>query len=376
LIDQRSASRSTFFLLTLLFSVGCATTASRSTTSATLDRIVERYHQDEKFSGTVLVGRGAEVIYRRAIGFADEEWRVPIRMDTRFRIGSLTKQYTGAMVLEAAKSGALDLDAPLSRYLPDQPRTAADSVTLRHLLTHTSGIPDFVRRPDIMEIVMHSVTPAELSSKYCSGPLEFTPGSQFKYSNCGYLLLGDVLQRVKGKSYAEMLEQLVARAEMHDTGFAGPREIVPQHAAAYVREKSRWQKAPYIDWSVAYSSGGVYSTVEDLWRWRNALVHSTLFPSDMSRELFDSASFGYSFGWHSSVTDREHLKKFLSTDYDTVPPLPSMKLRLLSHSGDLPGFHSSMTIFLDGSLTLILLDNHDSSALPAIAAELIDALSQ
>ena len=348
--------------------------ASAGPSSGRFDALVTGYHAADRFSGAVLVGDRETVVYEKAFGLADEAWNVPNTLDTKFQIGSLTKQFTGTLLLELVEKGRLDLDRPLADYLPDYRADVARAVTLRQLLGHSAGVPDFVRRPDILELLKRPATPAEVVKDDCSGALEFTPGERFKYSNCGYLILGAVYERVAGESYSDGLHRLVARAGLADTGLAGPREVVPRLATAYVSEAGRRLKAPYIEWSVAFSSGAVYSTVHDLWRWRNALLGRRATVTG-ARSLFELRPFGYSFGWHVGATDREHLQKFLQSDYDAEPAPKNAPLRLASHSGDLPGFHSCMTVALDGSWTVILLDNHDSQWLPRLAAEILDALA-
>jgi hypothetical protein len=169
---------------------------------------------------------------------------------------------------------------------------------------------------------------------------------------------------------------MTARARLQDTGISGPRSIVPHHATAYVTEQGEHVEAPYIEWSVAFSSGAVYSTVLDLWRWRGALLDGRALGPGADHELFAPRPFGNSYGWHVGRTDLQHLRKFLASDYDAEPPPPSANLLLAAHSGDLPGFHSSMTIFFDHSWTVILLDNHDSKHLPEIATAIITALAK
>jgi len=164
----------------------------------------------------------------------------------------LTKQFTAALVLELAQKGRLNLDATLSVYLPEYRRDVGDAVTIRQLLGHSAGVPDLVHRSDIMQIVKEPATPQEVISKYCSNAIEFTPSTQFKYSNCGYLILGALYERVTGETYADGLRRLTARAGLTDTGISGPRAIVPRLATAYVVENGQQIKAPYIDWSVAF----------------------------------------------------------------------------------------------------------------------------
>jgi CubicO group peptidase (beta-lactamase class C family) len=357
----------------LLAAILCSCTGA-SSSKHKIAQILLQYHGHGRFSGSALVGYGDTVVYEGAFGYADETWKVPNTPLTRFQIGSLTKQFTAALILQLAQQDQIDLDATLSAYLPDYRRDVADAVTIRQLLGHSAGVPDFVHRSDIMQIVKESATPQEVISKYCSSALEFTPGTQFKYSNCGYLILGALYERVTGETYADGLRRLTVRASLTDTGISGPRAIVPRLATAYVVENGQQIKAPYIDWSVAFSSGAVYSTVRDLWRWRREWLAGRVLGEEATKEVFAIRPFGYSFGWHVGRTSQAQLRTFLASDYDAQPATKSANLLLASHSGDLAGFHSCMTLFLDGTWTVILLDNHDSKSLPSLAAEIINAL--
>jgi CubicO group peptidase (beta-lactamase class C family) len=356
-----------------LTAILCSCTGASSSKNK-IAQILLQYHRNGKFSGSALVGYGDADVYEGAFGLADETWKIANTPATRFQIGSLTKQFTAALVLELAQQGRINLDATLSVYLPEYRRDVADAVTIRQLLGHSAGVPDLVHRSDIMRILKEPATPQEVISKYCSNALEFTPGTQFKYSNCGYLILGALYERVTGETYADGLRRLTARAGLTDTGISGPHAIVPRLATAYVFENGQQIKAPYIDWSVAFSSGAVYSTVRDLWRWRGELLAGRVLGNKATNEIFAIRPFGYSFGWHVGRTNPTQLRTFLASDYDAQPAPDSANLLLASHSGDLPGFHSCMTVFPDRTWTVILLDNHDSKSLPNLAAEIINAL--
>jgi CubicO group peptidase (beta-lactamase class C family) len=337
-------------------------------------KVLLQYHREGKFSGAALVGYGDAIVYEGAFGFADETWKIANAPTTRFQIGSLTKQFTAALILKLAQDGRINLDGTLATCLPNYRRDVAETVTIRQLLGHSAGIADLVHRPDIMQIVKEPLTPTEVVSKYCSNALEFAPGTQFKYSNCGYLILGGLYEQIAGESYADGLRRLTARAGLTNTGINGPRAVVPRLATAYVIENGQQTKAPYIDWSVSFASGGVYSTVRDLWRWRGEVVNGRLLGAAATKEIFAMRPFGYSFGWHVGRTSRDQLRRFLASDYDAQPVPNNANLLLASHSGDLPGFHSCMTVFLDNSWTIILLDNHDSKSLPNLAADIIGEL--
>ncbi|MGH7983748.1 MAG: serine hydrolase domain-containing protein [Candidatus Udaeobacter sp.] len=372
----RSRSAATVFKAAgtgFLSAILCSCTGASSSKNK-IEQILQQYHRNGKFSGSALVGYRDTVVYQGAFGLADETWKIANTPATRFQIGSLTKQFTAALILELAQQGRLNLDATLSIYLPEYRRDVADAVTIRELLGHSAGVPDFVHRSDIMQIVKEPATPQEVISNYCSDALEFTPGTQFKYSNCGYLILGALYQQVTGETYADGLRRLTTRAGVTDTDISGPRAIVPRLATAYVFENGQQIKAPYIDWSVAFSSGAVYSTVQDLWRWRGELLAGRVLGEKGTKEIFALRPFGYSFGWHVGRTNQAQLRTFLASDYDAQPAPDSADLLLASHSGDLPGFHSCMTLFLDRTWTVILLDNHDNKSLPNLAAEIINAL--
>jgi CubicO group peptidase (beta-lactamase class C family) len=372
----RSRSAATVFKAAgagLLTAILCSCTGASSSKNK-IAQILLQYHRNGNFSGSALVGYEDTVVYEGALGLADETWKIANTPATRFQIGSLTKQFTAALILDLAQQGRLNLDAALSVYLPAYRRDVADAVTIRQLLGHSAGVPDLVHRSDIMRILKEPATPQEVISKYCSNALEFTPGAQFKYSNCGYLILGALYERVTGETYADGLRRLTARAGLTDTGISGPRAIVPRLATAYVVENGQQIKAPYIDWSVAFSSGAMYSTVRNLWRWRGELLAGRVLGEKATNEIFAIRPFGYSFGWHVGRASPTQLRTFLASDYDAQPPTKSANLLLASHSGDLPGFHSCMTLFLDRTWTVILLDNHDSKSLPNLAAEIINAL--
>jgi CubicO group peptidase (beta-lactamase class C family) len=357
------------FLATVLYSCTGASLSQHK-----IAQILLQYHRGGKFTGSALVGYHDTIVYEGAFGYADETWKIANTPATRFQIGSLTKQFTAALILELAQQGRIDLEASLSTYLPNYRPDVADAVTIRQLLGHSAGVPDFVHRSDIMQIVKEPATPQEVISKYCSNALEFAPGTQFKYSNCGYLILGALYEQVTDVTYADGLRRLTTRVGLTDTGISGPRAIVPRLATAYVVENGQQIKAPYIDWSVAFSSGAVYSTVRDLWRWRNELLSGRVLGGGAVKEIFAIRPVGYSLGWHVGRTSPTQLRAFLASDYDAQPASNTSNLLLASHSGDLPGFHSCMTLFLDGTWTVILLDNHDSKSLPNLAAEIINAV--
>jgi CubicO group peptidase (beta-lactamase class C family) len=202
----------------LLETILCSCT-SASSARHEIDQILLRYHRESKFSGAALIGHGDATIYDGALGLADETWRIANTPATHFQIGSLTKQFTAALIVQVAEAGRINLDGTLLTYLPNYRRDVGEAVTIRQLLGHSAGIPDFVRRPDIMQIVKEPLTPNELVTKYCSQPLEFGPGTQFTYSNCGYLISGALYEQIAGHYYAAVDEGSV---KLSNTSFSWP----------------------------------------------------------------------------------------------------------------------------------------------------------
>lgn len=179
------------------------------------------YHEYGLFNGCELVTERGKVIYKRGHGEANMEWHIPNAPSTRFRLGSITKQFTSLVIMQLVEEGRIELDASMSKYLRDYRRDTGERVTVHHLLTHTSGIPSHTSEPGFRHNVSRDAhKPHEFVEEHCSGDLEFEPGSEFRYNNSGYLLLGVIIEKVTGQSYEEALRRRVFdRLEMQSTGY-------------------------------------------------------------------------------------------------------------------------------------------------------------
>jgi CubicO group peptidase (beta-lactamase class C family) len=198
------------------------------------DRVAQTYAKDHSFMGTVLVARGDKIFFSKGYGFANLEWRIPNDPTTKFRIGSITKQFTSAAILLLEERGKLAIDDPVKEYLPDAPATW-NRITLRHLLTHTSGIPDFINGPGFGELQPFAATPEELVARLRGQSLDSEPGSRFNYSNSGYILLSYLIEKISGDRYDLFLrENLFAPLGMNDSGYDSNSAIIPHRAAGYV----------------------------------------------------------------------------------------------------------------------------------------------
>src|SRR6266446_6326232 len=167
-----------------------------------IDLLMKRYYDYGQFNGSILVAEKGKIIYEKGFGMANMEWAIPNRPDTRFRVGSVTKQFTATLVLQLVEEGKIKLDGKIGDYLADYRKDTGGRITIHQLLNHTSGIPDYTHRPDFSaDISRNPYRVTDFVKKFASGDLEFEPGSKFSYSNSGYSVLGAIIEKVTGKSY-------------------------------------------------------------------------------------------------------------------------------------------------------------------------------
>ncbi len=199
--------------------------------AARMDQQVRAYADQQKFSGCVLVAREGKVVFSKGYGLANAEYGIPNTPATKFRLGSITKQFTATAILMLEQQGKLKVEDAVRKYVDDCPG-AWQPVTLHHLLTHTSGIPNFTSFPDYVRTMPLPSPPAETLKRFRDKPLAFEPGTKFSYSNSGYVLLGYIIERVSGRSYEEFLQkQIFGPLGMSDTGYDHPERVMPRRAS-------------------------------------------------------------------------------------------------------------------------------------------------
>ena len=253
----------------------------------------------------VLVARNGEILFNKGYGFASLEHRVPVTSETKFRIGSISKQFTAAAILRLQEEHKLDVHDPLSKFIPDYPR--GKEVTIHHLLTHTSGIHDYIAKPDFLKSVTLGVKPEDWIQSFKNDPYDFDPGTKWAYCSSGYFLLGYIIEKVSGKTYAEYLkDQLFDPLEMRDTGVHTPTAIIEKEAFGYSYEGNTLQKALNWDMSKGGGAGSLYSTVNDLYLWNERLfagkvlredsLKAFLTPVRTGSQPLDQNGYGYGIG--------------------------------------------------------------------------------
>jgi CubicO group peptidase (beta-lactamase class C family) len=256
-------------------------------TAKRIHAVMTAYEKSRDFSGAVLVADRKGVVYRGGFGWANRESGVRVTAATKFWIASVTKQFTAAGILQLAESGRLRLDGTIGDYLADYPPKHAGRITIEHLLTHTSGIPDYANREFMDSATAPTSTPARLLSHFRERELEFEPGSRMRYTNSGYVVLGAILERLTGKSWAAaMEEQIFGRLGMKDTRFDDLREVVPGRAAGYHLTYDGPENVRQWDRSAAYAAGGLRSTVDDLYRWDRAIYNGQVMGHSWVNEMF------------------------------------------------------------------------------------------
>jgi CubicO group peptidase (beta-lactamase class C family) len=239
-----------------------------------IDGYIRSFPRHEEFSGVVLVADGDRILFHKGYGLANRELGVPNGEKTRFQIGSVTKAFTAMLVLKQVEAGILDLDRTIGDYLPFYPEKTGRSITVRNLLSNTSGIPHNYRvHPEYFSKDDHYFhTPRELLELFWDAPLRHAPGEEFTYSSPGFYILGAILQQMTGKSYAELLrENITAPLNMTDTFVENNRTTDVNLATGYVRGLSGLVKAYVEDKSTALAAGDILSTALDLFRWQRVL---------------------------------------------------------------------------------------------------------
>jgi CubicO group peptidase (beta-lactamase class C family) len=334
----------------LLGALLCTAAPARAQNVSTrLDEIIRFYSDDKKtFMGTVLVARDGKPILSAGYGFANVEWSVPNTPATKFRIGSMTAQFTAAAILLLEERGKLRLDDPLKKYLPDIP-AAWQGVTIQHLLAHTSGIPSYSQVPEYRTVRAAAATPDKVIALVRDRPLEFRPGERVSESNSGYLLLGFVVDRVAGVPYPRFVrDNLLMPVEMFESGFEG-NAMVMRLASGYSPSSAGPVNADYVHMTLPYSAGGLYATSGNLLKWSE-----TLF----SRKVLNAAA----------------LQKMLTPVRDTQALGLSVRTvngrRVISSAGSIEGFSSVLDFYPETRITVIVLSNLATTIAGELAAQL------
>jgi CubicO group peptidase (beta-lactamase class C family) len=281
---------------------------------------------------------------------ANAEWDVPNTPRTKFRLGSITKQFTATVVLMLERQGKLKVEDPVSKYVPGAP-AAWKKVTIHHLLTHTSGIPSFTSFPDYIKTMTLPSPAAETVKRFRDKPLEFEPGSQFRYSNSGYVLLGYLIEKITGQSYEELVGKWIfGPLGMKDTGYDHPERILKNRASGYSNAGKTLANARYLDMTIPHAAGSLYSTVEDLLIWDQALYTEKLLPAKVLERMFTPFKDNYAYGWMVRTENNR---------------------QVIGHGGGINGFSTMIVRIPQERLFTAALSNLETRDAGRIANELV-----
>jgi CubicO group peptidase (beta-lactamase class C family) len=375
--------------ISVAFAVAVPASSAPRRITPTIEEQIDAAAKQEVNSGrvagaAVAVLRNGKLVFTRGYGRANLELAAPVTPKTVFRIGSLTKQFTGAGVLLLAEQGKLKVDDKLSLYLPDFPR--ANEVTLRDLLDHTSGIHNFTEGPVIDKISATGATVKELVADIASqSPLyDFEPGKDWWYSNSNYALLGAVIEKVSGKTWGEFMKaEIFDKLGMADTAADNARDVVPGRASGYSLidgGPGKFRNADFTDMSVPYAAGALRSTAEDMVKWNAGLFGGKLLNPESLKEMLapgllrNGAETQTAIAWPGG--------KAFPPPAGYVPGPYAFGLehhsangrRVIGHDGSIAGFDAVMETYVDEGLTIVILTNTNGAAHP-LAAKIANVLA-
>jgi CubicO group peptidase (beta-lactamase class C family) len=315
--------------------------------SAKIDELLQRYNNYGQFDGAVLVAEDGKVIFKKGYGYANREWDILNEPDTKFRIGSITKQITAMAIMILQEKGKLHTHDSICKYIPNCP-TAWKDITIHHLLTHTSGIENFQDFPDNLQYERLPTTAENTIARFKNKELMFKSGTEFGYSSSGYVLLGYIIEQVTGKSYEQIIKEFIFEPlQMKNSGYDHPRTILEHRASGYTKEAQTALNAVHFEMDTPHAAGALYSTVEDLLLWDQALYTTQLVSKESIDTIFiEHVHFGensgYGYGWA--------MRKLYNR-------------KLFAHNGSISGFQAQLFRFPNEKIFIVSLSNYEPANL-------------
>jgi CubicO group peptidase (beta-lactamase class C family) len=320
-----------------------------------LNRVAAAFEKNRHFMGSVLVAKGGKILLEKGYGMADLEWNVPNAPDAKFRLGSITKQFTSTAIMQLVEQHKLSLQDPACKYFDGCP-DSWKKITIHELLSHTSGIPSYTDDKEFTkpQFIRVPKTPAEIVLLSKDKPLEFDPGTKWKYDNTGYIFLGAILEKVSGEKYAAYLKNhIFDPLGMSDSGYDETAEVLLHRASGYQPCGKSLCNAQYIDMSLPYAAGSLYSTVQDLYKWDRALYADKILSKSSRDRMFTPVKQDYGYGWMLNRMANH---------------------KQIGHGGGIPGFTSFIARFPDDDAAVIVLSNNIAGNAQAVAAALAGTL--
>lgn len=314
--------------------------------SAKLDEFLASYARQNKFNGTALVAQKGKILLEKGYGLKDAALSSMDDVNTIYQIGSVTKQFTSAIILGLQEQKKMSVKDKLSKYFPDFPN--GDKITVENLLTHTSGIYNYTNDSKFMaDEITHAYTRDRMIALFKDKPLDFEPGSKWSYSNSGYMMLGYIIEKVTGKPYEQLVHETILQPlHMDHTGFDFTHLKSTDKAIGYlVLDNSNKAIAPIVDSSVSFAAGALYSTVGDLYKWERSIYSNTVLKPESWKIAFTPFMNKYGYGWFM----------------DSLFGRP-----VIRHGGGIHGFNSNLLRIPQDEIAIILLNNKNNGQLDEI----------
>jgi CubicO group peptidase (beta-lactamase class C family) len=302
-----------------------------------LDQYMQAQADIKGFSGAVLVMKQNKVLLRKGYGLADREWSIANTADAKFRIGSVTKQFTAACILQLVEKGKLSLDDKLSKFYPDFPK--GDSVTIHMLLNHTSGIASYTDQKNFVEVATLPWSKDSIIAYFKKVPYNFSPGTKWTYNNSGYFLLGCIIEKVSGQSYNDYLRQnILDKLGMKNSGADKLDSVLSLRVKGYSRRGKQTNNADYISMEWPFSAGFLYSTLDDLYKWDRALYGNAVLTDASKQKMFTPGKSNYGYGVIIDSMEK-HFR--------------------IWHNGGIPGFSTNVSRFVNDDICTVVFSNNE-----------------
>ena len=335
--------------------------SSNNNIKSRLTKYMDRYSSKNEFSGSILIAKDDEILLNKGYGTADYNKSIPNKPQTTFEIASLTKQFTATAILMLQEQKLLNVNDKLSKYIPDYPD--GDNITIYNLLTHTSGIPEYLNYVDSIDTENHNLayTPEELIELFKNEPFDFSSGTSFEYSNSNYILLGYIIEKVSNMKYEDYIKNnIIIPFNLTSTGFLSNEAASKNKSIGYYfinKHSNEHAEAPKTEGLMSYAAGEIYSTSEDLHKWEDALFSEKVITKESLNQMFTPYLNNYGYGWFT----------YENADED----------KIVFHSGNLPGYTSFVEKNLGKNYLIIILCNENiDETIDNLSTELSEMLDR
>ncbi|MBZ0201832.1 MAG: serine hydrolase [Ignavibacteria bacterium] len=324
-----------------------------------IDALVQKYFDLKQFNGSVLVAEDGNVIYSKGIGMADVEKQIPNKPDTKFRLASVTKQFTATLIMQLVEKGKIKLEGKLSDYLPYYRKDIGEKITIHQILSHTSGMDNYTDNLKFLqEESTKKVEPKEFILSHCSNDLKSEPGTEWAYSNSGYFILGAVIEEVTGKNYEDVLqENIFTPLGMTNSSIEVTGKAYENKASGYNNTLGELTPARPLDMTIPFSAGSIISTVEDMFKWDQALYTDKVLMNVSKEKMFTPVMNNYGYGWQ--IIEQ---------------PIGDMKKKVITHSGGIFGFNSLETRLVDENKFVMVLNNFENGNINQLTLGIVNIL--